>query len=259
MSDSFKMVDDRPSQKKEFEQVVLEDIVVIGNAEPDELSDGRKSVCTVGYHPKYGLLRIYPVPPNAPMRRWNIVTIPLERNSQDNRSESWKIQGSKEKQLADRIIQTGRIEDKKEQMKLLAELKSKYSFGCVEDMNDKQLSLGFVKPVDSISTRFVERKEHDTTIQRSLYENEPFLTLKNFQVQPRMTYRCSKCRIKDPHDQQILEWGVYEGIRKKPDEKDKILEGLRVRDPQWDIDLLVGNQNKYRRSFMVISVFRFKK
>ncbi|MHB8602018.1 MAG: hypothetical protein ACYC6W_09685 [Nitrosotalea sp.] len=258
MSDGFKMVDDRPIEKKEAERVLMKDIVVIGNAEPDELSDGRKSVCTVGYHKDYGLIRIYPVPPNAPMRRWNKVTIPLERNPQDNRQESWKIQGSKDKQLSDKIILTGKIEQREEQMALLNDLKSKYGFGCIDEINDKRLSLGFIKPTDC-STRFIERGEHDTTIQKDLFTNEPFLTIKNFQVQPRMTYRCSNCKTKEPHDQQILEWGVYEGIRKKPQIKEQILKGLHVDDPEYDIDLLVGNQNRYRRSFMVISVYRFKK
>lgn len=257
MSDGFKMVDDRPAEKKDFKQVTMENIVVIGNSEPDELSDGRKSVCTVGYHKDYGLIRIYPVPPNAPMKRWNVVTIPLETNPQDNRKESWKIQGSKDKQLSDKIVLTRQL-TRNEQIQLLNELKAKYSFDCVEEINDKKLSLGFIKPT-GCSTRFVQRAEHDVTVQKSLFTDQPFLTIKNFQVQPRLTYRCSKCKTKDPHDQQILEWGVYEGIRKKPDERDKILEGLRVNDPAWDVELLVGNQNRYRRSFMVISVYRFKK
>ena len=70
-------------------------IVVLGQAVPDEISDARFTVCTAIHSQKYGLLRIYPVPPNAKFKRWNVMELPLERNPSDTRSESWKVQGSK--------------------------------------------------------------------------------------------------------------------------------------------------------------------
>jgi len=73
----------------------MDDLVVLGNAVPDEISDHRKTVCTAGYSPKHGLIRVYPVPPGTSMKRWHVVEISLERNPQDTRVESWKIQDSK--------------------------------------------------------------------------------------------------------------------------------------------------------------------
>ena len=102
-SSGLKAFDDRPSAKDSPIRIDFDNIIVIGTAEPDELSDGRKTVCTVGYHPDHGLMRIYPVPPDTPMKRWNVVKIPLEKNTSDSREESWKMQGSKEKQLASKI------------------------------------------------------------------------------------------------------------------------------------------------------------
>ncbi len=257
MSDGLKAFDDTSKQNLENEQIILEDIVVIGNAEPDELSDGRKTVCTVGYHPKYGLMRIYPVPPNAPMKRWNVVKIPLEKNTSDSRHESWKIQGSKEKQLATKIEVQKQL-SRKEQLALLDELMTKYSYDCVEDIYEQNHSLGFIKPSEC-STRFVNRPEQDATVQKNLFSQEPFLTIHNYDVQPRMKYRCPKCKSKNPHDQQILEWGVYEGIRKNPLIKEKILEGLHIDDSTYDKKILVGNMFLHRSKFMVISVYRFKR
>lgn len=76
------------------EKITIDDCIVLGNAVPDEISDNRRTVCTAAYSERLGLIRIYPVPPNANMNRWEIVEIPLERNPKDNRRESWKIQGS---------------------------------------------------------------------------------------------------------------------------------------------------------------------
>src|SRR5438132_8893567 len=77
------------------EKLLVDDLLVLGNAVPDIISDQRITVCTAGFSKKHGLIRIYPVPPLSNMKRWNIVEVPLERNSRDTRAESWKIQGSK--------------------------------------------------------------------------------------------------------------------------------------------------------------------
>lgn len=257
MSEGLKSFDDTAKINQENEQVTFDDIIVIGNAEPDELRDGRKTVCTVGYHPDHGLMRIYPVPPEAPMKRWNVIKIPLERNTSDSREESWKMQGSKEKQLADKIILQRQL-PRNEQIKLLDELVKKYSYDCVEDIYADNKSLGFIKPHEC-NARFVKRSEQEVTVQKNLFSEEPFLTIHNYDVQPRMKYRCPNCKSKNPHDQQILEWGVYEGIRKNPHIKEKILDGLRINDSGYDKTLLVGNMFLHRSKFMVISVYRFKR
>ena len=77
------------------DKLVIDDLLVLGNAVPDIISDSRVTVCTAGWSPTRGLVRVYPVPPASNMRRWNVVKVPLERNPRDSRAESWKIQGSK--------------------------------------------------------------------------------------------------------------------------------------------------------------------
>jgi hypothetical protein len=64
------------------DNIVMDDIVILGNAVPDEISDNRFTVCTAGFSPTHGFLRIYPVPTKAPMNRWNVVKIPLEKKFQ---------------------------------------------------------------------------------------------------------------------------------------------------------------------------------
>ncbi|MGI0012689.1 MAG: hypothetical protein ACREBU_04485 [Nitrososphaera sp.] len=240
--------------------VVMDDVVVLGNAVPDEISDNRFTVCTAGYSPKYGLLRIYPVPPRAPMKRWNVVQIPLERNPKDTREESWKIQGSRQEwDDLHRKIRVHKELTRKEWMALLETLHSKYGVSCVQDLNEQKLSLGVIKP-EIQGYRFEERPRYDPSVQMTLDSVQQFLTINNYAEQPRITYRCGAgCKSKKPHDQQLIEWGAYEWMRNSPNEKHKLWENLRLNDPEWDISFLVGNQSLYRTAFMIISVFRFKR
>ena len=88
----------------------------------------------------HGLIRIYPVPPYSPMKRWNVVSLPLERNTKDSRDESWKIQGSKTEweTLSDKIIVKRKL-SRKEWVELITYLKENHSYGCIEDINDKKI------------------------------------------------------------------------------------------------------------------------
>src|SRR5271157_5583422 len=98
------------------ERLVVDDLLVLGNAVPDIISDNRITVCTVGYSKAHGLIRIYPVPPVSPMKRWKVVKIPLERNPKDTRPESWKIQGSKSQwdSIVGKIELKGEVKEKEE-------------------------------------------------------------------------------------------------------------------------------------------------
>lgn len=243
----------------EAEKVTIDDIVVLGNAVPDEISDNRKTVCTVGYSFKMGLIRIYPVRPDIGMKRWEILEIPLERNPKDTRLESWKVQGSKSEWdgMRQKIGNVGKVSSRQRQIELEKEMKERYGVGCVEELNIKKRSLGFITP-NINNYYFSKRSDHDSTTQKTLYNSEPFLTVKNYKVQPRLVYRCSECKTKKEHDQQILEWGAYEWIRKNPDKMENLWENLRLNDPNYEKTLLVGNQALHRNSFMVISIFRRK-
>ena len=242
----------------ECNELVIDDLIVLGNAVPDEIRDKRKTVCTAGYSPKHGMIRVYPVPPNAGMNRWNIVEIPLEKNNKDTRKESWKIQGSKSEwpKLKSKIKHQGKLAEGK-RIDLLKEMHKKFGVGCIEDLNRNKLSLGFIKPKD-IKWRLEKRKHHDASVQTTLFSNEPFLTIKNYDMQPRMTYTCSECKAKKQHDQQILEWGVYEWFRKNPTNMNQVWDNLGLTKSGYDISFLVGNMFLHKNSFMIISILRYK-
>jgi len=244
----------------ETESTVIDDFLVLGNAVPDELSDGRKTVCVAGYSKKQGLIRIYPVPPRAPMKRWNILEVPIERNNADTRSESWKIQFSKADwdKLHQKIRLNGKVSDKDERIAIIENLlEGENGYGCVEEINEKKRSIGLIQP-SIIRCYFEDRKKYDDSIQTTLGSDSLFKTIRSYKNQPRIIYRCASCKVKNPHDQQVLEWGIYEWMRQNPAKLDDVWENLHITDDAWAKPFLVGNQARYRNSFIIISILRYK-
>ena len=244
----------------EIEKKYFEDLIVLGNAVPDEISDHRITVCTVAFSKEHGLIRIYPVPPNSPMNhRWNVVSLPLERNTRDTRDESWKIQGSKtEWDTLSNKIKLKRKLSRDEWVELIGYLKEHHSYGCIEDINDKKLSLGIIVP-KIIDKKLEKRKNVDTAFQTTLVNDDLFMTINNYGVRPVISYSCPKCRTKkQQHDQGVLEWGVYEFLRKEQIHPDQVWNNLSLDDSKYDKIFLVGNMNRYRNKFLIISIFRYK-
>lgn len=260
MSDGLKEFDDTKIEDTEIEKKYFEDLIVLGNAVPDEISDNRITVCTVAFSKEYGLIRIYPVPPNSPMQnRWNVVSLPLERNKRDSRDESWKIQGSKaEWNTLSSKIKLKRKLSRREWVELIEYLKEHHSYSCIEDINDKKLSLGIIIP-KIIDKKLEERKDVDTAFQTNLVHDNLFMTINNYGVRPVITYSCPKCRTKkQQHTQGVIEWGVYEALRKPQIHNEQVWHNLRIDDSGYDKTFLVGNMNLHRSKFLIISVFRYK-
>ncbi|MEM0134931.1 MAG: hypothetical protein QXU18_06855 [Thermoplasmatales archaeon] len=243
----------------ESETASAEDIIILGNAVPDEISDNRKTVCTAGYSEELGLIRIYPVPPDAKLTRWAKIGLDLERNPRDSRKESWKVIGSKNNwyRLKYNIRRYGDIKEKSEKIALIDSLMDKYGVGCVSELNDRKESLGFVDPL-ILRYYFAKRSKVEKSVQITLFQSEPFQTIMNYDIQPRLVYSCPKCTGSKYHDQQILEWGAYEYIRKNPEKYEDIWSNFGINNKLYKKRLLIGNQALHRNSFMVISIFRHK-
>lgn len=236
----------------------IDDLVVLGNAVPDETRDHRITVCIAGYSRALGLIRVYPTPPKAPTSRWSIIGMPAEQTRHDTRSESWKIVGSKGEwdRLSDKIRSIGQVRasDRRGTWDSICRA---HEVGCVNELNDRRASLGIVRP-HSVSHALEERADYDPSIQATLTSESMYKTIHNYKTRPVVSYRCPDCTAKNGHRQQILEWGVYEWIRKNPGKAEQVWENLHLDDPGWDKWFLVGNQARYRNAFMIISVIRFK-
>ncbi|HZA47465.1 MAG TPA: hypothetical protein VE521_00905 [Nitrososphaera sp.] len=243
------------------ETMNIDDFIVLGNAAPDEMKDFRTTVCYAGFSEKHGMIRLYPVPPTVKMGRWFRVEVPVERNPQDVREESWKIRGSRDEwSQLHKKIKVGEQLKREQQIALLRRLEKQYGVDCIQDLNDQRLSLGFIKP-KTVEPYYAKRENQDASKQTTLFGGEPFWTIRNYGYQPRLKYTCQACKlVQGYHDQQILEWGVYEWMRNNPDKLDDVWKNLPFGDPEYETSsLLVGNQARYLNSFLVISIFRFKK
>ena len=236
--------------------MIIDDLIVLGRACPEPIKDGRITVCLGGYSHRLGFVRIYPTRTNMPWRQWDIVKVEVEKDSRDTREESWKIAGSKSDwdNLAQKIEVVGHFPKSK-----WGGLISNLADGCVQEINDKQRSLGIVQP--TVLDRYFAHNPHYGKIFQPLFPTlgEKTPVKRDFEFEPRVKYRCQNCRTKKPHDQQILEWGFYEWVRKNPDEKEQVWKNALFDSPKHDIYFFVGNQFMHRTSFLVISVIRISR
>ncbi|RMG83830.1 MAG: hypothetical protein D6712_12440 [Chloroflexi bacterium] len=246
---------------------IIDDVIILGRAVPEVISGNRVTVCLGGYSPSLGqFIRLYPtrvkyLDGETRLRRWDIIRVEVERNPHDNRQESWKLVGSKEdwEHIEQHIEKIGRIDDANIRRQIVEENVS----SCVRAIEDDRRSLGFVHP-QILERGFRKNEQFDNPIQHFLFsefdETQWAHTKRDFEEVPYVKYRCSDCQMKQGyHQQQILEWGFFEWLRKNPDNREQVWKNAYFDDPNYDLFFFVGNQNKYRSSFLVISVIRIKK
>lgn len=237
------------------EQRIIDDLVVLGRAVPEPIKNGRVTVCIGGYSRNIGFVRIYPTKPLTPVHRWDIVEIPVERDSRDTRMESWKIQGSKSEwdRLDQKVKVVSRLR-REERLNLIANLTD----GCVKDINDQKRSLGIVKP--SIEKcYFCPEEDYDPTLQKTLFGLPLPTSKKQHRQFPKVKYRCPECRTKKHHNQTVLEWGFYEWMRKNPHNNEQVWENAKFKSPKHQIYFFVGNMREYRTAFLIISTLPLPK
>ena len=129
---------------------------------------------------------------------------------------------------------------------------------CVNVIIEKEKSLGLIKP--TINACYFADNEAYKTYRRMTIDGSFQVQEKNeYEYEPRVNYTCPECTTKQVHhDHQILEWGAYEYMRKNPREIDRLWENFHFEDPEWEKFFFVENQILYLKSFMIISVLRFK-
>ena len=235
------------------ESRLIDDLIVLGRACPEPIKDGRITVCLGGYSRTLGFVRIYPTRTDMCWRRWDIVGVEVERDDRDTREESWKIAGSRTEW--ENLSRKIKIVDHLAQSKwrnLVANLVD----GCVQDINEAHRSLGIVKP-NILRRYFAKNPLYGQLFQQVLPGfGESTEVKRDFPVEPRVTYTCSGCKAKSPHDQQVLEWGFYRWISKNPDNIGQVWENALLDSPGHDVYFFVGNQFRYRTSFVVVSILR---
>lgn len=237
--------------------MIINDLIILGRAVPEFLKDGRVTVCLGGYSPTYGYVRIYPTSYKSPIKRWDIVSVEVGKDTRDTRKESYKIVGSNSDydNLHKKIICLGSFH-KKNRPILISELAT----NCVSEINKARNSLGLVKP-KIYANYFRHNKKSDEPYNLVMpFIAESVSTKRDFEYEPRVEYKClPDCFASNLHKQQVLEWGFYRWMEKNPDKIDQAWDNVGLNKNNYDVYFFVGNQARYRNSFMVISILRFKK
>ena len=235
----------------------IDDVIILGRGVPEQISEGRITVCVAGYSPSQGFIRLYPTRIDSPLRVWSVVSVEVERNNKDTRAESWKFPDSRTgwQSINQHICVKGEY-PREARLSLLDSIKS----GCVAEINNARVSLGVIRPV--IKRRYLAQNERHTEAYQPLFEimeHAEVLTKRDYVAEPRLSYVCGDtCQTKHGHDMQLLDWGCYQWMRKHPDNTQQIWRNMGIGDPEWTHYFLVGNQASQRTSYMVINVLRQK-
>lgn len=240
------------------EETELTNLVILGRAAPEEMSDGRQTVCTGAWSPTRGFIRLYPIDPEKDLfSRWDIVDAEVERNPSDARHESWKIKGRKKNQN-EKVEVTGQYPRHK-RATLLHHLQD----DCVNDINEAKRSLGIVRPRSPPELDFKPWEEDDAPgKQAKLFEELEELKPENredFDYNIKIRYECPNCRTQQGyHQQTLLEWGAYMGLQNNPENPRQLESNYRFDDENYRTWLFVGNMNQYKGQFITISVLWLK-
>lgn len=244
--------------------LVVDDFVMLGKTVPEEDSQGRTTVCSAGFSPQLrSLMRLYPLSRYEAPGRWTTSTARLERNPKDNRPESWKLAGERDRAHHDYInraaFEVGPELPKGSRAELLRPyiVESTSHADAILDRLGRHISLAIVQPRE-MALEFEYNPDSPDSPQMALFDvDEEQSGAQRFPWIPRLRFEDSQ-RERPP---MLRDWGVYERMRKATDfalwtETDRrchLIEALHL-DPTCS--LLVGNFNRHRNRWLVISVLR---
>jgi len=241
---------------KEPSTMILDDLVVLGRGAPNNLKDGRISSCVACWSPRVGLIRLYPTSwYSRKIRRWNVIRVEVYQAPGDWRRNSYKIKDSKNfKTIESKIEIVGRI-PYPNRHDLIRRISQGYpvnlfyddyqvvedNFTCPDELNKLHQSMGLVIPFKIIEHKFEGKK------------------LKIHYKCQRTTPWSYNCESKNGHWATVLEDGVYQWLKKNPTKKERVISNLHLYDDWYMKYFLIGNGVYTPRSFMIISIFRFKR
>lgn len=231
----------------------IDDLIVLGRAAPEPLSDGRHTVCLGGYSDTLGYVRLYPTRRGMTQcRRWNVISVPVQSAAPDDtREESYKIAGSADsrQQAIEEVEKVGRL-TKSEQIQLIDRL----SGDCTGRLNDERKSLGIVKPAHIHDFYLEETPE--STVQVTL-DGVERKGKRDYPYKLYIEYQCENCSLSSSgHRQHSIEWGIYQ-YWDKYDDPENVFDALHLTDEDYQHYFFVGNMNHRRTTYIIISDLRF--
>lgn len=234
----------------------IDDLIVLGRAGPEFIKDGRHTVCLGGWSESKGFVRVYPTHLYSDAQRWNVIQVPVEQDpSHDWRDESWKITGSKSDwdTLYQKVEEIDQLE-RRQSIDLIKRIPKT----CPNTLNEEKKSMGLVEP-EEIHDAYLEPVDDPEPIHTDL-EGNKFKSKGSYPHKLYIEYTCKDCAAKGQHRQHCIEWGIFRFWDKNPDASpDQVIDNLRLLDEDWKKFFFIGNQRDRPRSFIIISVIRWKK
>ncbi|MEM4267640.1 MAG: hypothetical protein QXK37_02305 [Candidatus Woesearchaeota archaeon] len=224
----------------------IKNLVVLGRTAP-ELVNGRLCNTIIGHAEGIGFIRL-PVRIDSPGRLWDILCVEARHAAHDTRKESLRIT-SNWNNLNKKIKIEG-ILKKENRLVLLRKLAS----NSIERLKKQNLSIAVVRPRKIVHWIVTNRERR--VVQKSLGKDFDIISKKDYEARLEMEYSCSfKCRKR--HRQWVVDWGVYEAMRKNPKNPDAMLRDLHLKDPQYEKYFVIGKGRKNNR-FVIVSVIRLR-
>lgn len=246
----------------------LRNMVIIGQGAPNTISKigGQQGRCLCVWSREKGFCRIYPVPYGY-VHDWEVADFEVRLPTNDHRENSYAVYNYEKewKNLSKRIIvHKDKKLSRKEQIELVNEIDKK----GFSDIRDNQKSFGLIKPSQINFVLEKNDKTESSTAQSILFDPEnnfdtAIMNQTDFAWLPYVEYTCSsKCSSKHPHKEKIVEWGAYQFMREKPNDKahcEKLGENYHINDPNYEHHLLIGNLRTYPKTYVIVKIIRFKK
>lgn len=224
-----------------------------------ELSKKNECVytCTVGYSQQLGWIRVYPMPYTAGLKRWDTYKLKVEKNNQDSRAESWKLCGYSKhdqwKNWHDDVQFLRRIKESEKQY--LKNLMIKQCSPAISVLNNKRLSIGFIK-TPSVKARWDVNETYYNPNQLSLFEDVQEQTVSSYTKKSQQFYSRIHFRDEDgSHDLLLNNWQYYEYQRKFGHNT----EAFRNINNGSEQLLILGNLFQYRSTWIVLEAFNAPK
>jgi len=230
--------------------MIFTEFTMLGKTAPEVQADKRKFVCSAGIDPSFGLVRIYPLAVEDAPARWDKNSIEVGRNPRDNRDESFQIYGERD---VDNHAAINRMFTKvgKTKPHELEDVVRRNTALSIEDLNTKRRSLGFVPlPAGTSHLHWGEDQKHPDHPQGSLELGVPGEGVIGKESErsaftPKLRFGLGGAE----HCLTLRDWGTYEFMRKYG--RDGLYQALNL---HLDRLLLIGNHNRFRNSWLVISV-----
>lgn len=232
--------------------MLLHDLVILGRTVPEESHKYGVRVCLAGHSEQLGgLVRVYPVLVDAPLKSRHRAILAVERNPQDSRQESYKLLdavGAVKAVSPSPVLSTAAV----------TALAERHQVASIAELNRGKLSLGFVavrgRPVLEWHTKDTCADPRQLSMLLS-FQNDlrvaQFLTGKDYARVPYLTFHDREGK----HSLQLREWGCFEYLRQCDGTVNDLHERLRLADPRREWFVLVGNMTPHRNVWLVIQLF----